>query len=64
MPLRCACPSWTTSLSYVLGVRDGLKYPHSPKRLLTRALGDLLPGGGGEQAQDGVHAALGGVDAT
>ncbi|MCB0786567.1 MAG: hypothetical protein KDC02_20465, partial [Flavobacteriales bacterium] len=22
-------------VSYVLGVRDGLKYPHSPKRLLT-----------------------------
>ena len=30
-------------VSYVLGVRDGLKYPHSPKRLLTRSLGDLLP---------------------
>ena len=30
-------------VSYVLGVRDGLKYPRTPKRLLTVALGDLLP---------------------
>ena len=30
-------------VSYVLGVRDGLKYPHSPKKLLTDSLGDLIP---------------------
>lgn len=28
---------------FVLGVPDGLKYPHTPKQLLTDALGDLLP---------------------
>lgn len=30
-------------VSYVLGVSDASKYPHTPKRLLTDALGDLLP---------------------
>ena len=28
---------------FVLGVSDAIKYPHSPKKLLTDALGDLLP---------------------
>ena len=28
---------------FVLGVPDDLKYPHTPKKLLTDALGDLLP---------------------
>lgn len=30
-------------LEFVLGVGDAVKYPHSPKQLLTNALGDLLP---------------------
>jgi asparagine synthase (glutamine-hydrolysing) len=30
-------------VEFVLGVSDGLKYPHTPKRLLIDALGDLLP---------------------
>lgn len=30
-------------VEFVLGVRDVYKYPHSPKRLLVGALGDLLP---------------------
>ncbi len=30
-------------VEYVLGVGDRLKYPHSPKKLLVDALGDLLP---------------------
>lgn len=29
--------------SFVLGVPDAIKYPHTPKKLLTDALGDLLP---------------------
>lgn len=28
---------------YVLGVKDEYKYPHTPKKLLTDSLGDLLP---------------------
>jgi asparagine synthase (glutamine-hydrolysing) len=28
---------------FVLGVADAVKYPHSPKQLLTESLGDLLP---------------------
>lgn len=30
-------------VEYVLGVSDKFKYPHTPKRLLVDALGDLLP---------------------
>jgi asparagine synthase (glutamine-hydrolysing) len=30
-------------VEFVLGVRDKLKYPHTPKQLLVEALGDLLP---------------------
>lgn len=30
-------------VTFVLGVGDGMKYPHSPKPLLVEALGDLLP---------------------
>lgn len=30
-------------VSFVLGVGDGFKFPHSPKPLLVEALGDLLP---------------------
>ncbi|HRN37845.1 MAG TPA: asparagine synthase-related protein, partial [Flavobacteriales bacterium] len=30
--------------SLVLGVPDRAKFPHTPKKLLTDALGDLLPG--------------------
>lgn len=30
-------------ISYVLGVRDGLKYPTTPKKLLVESLGDLIP---------------------
>ncbi|MEO8589503.1 MAG: asparagine synthase (glutamine-hydrolyzing) [Flavobacteriales bacterium] len=30
-------------VSFVLGVGDDLKYPHTPKQLLTDSLGDLLP---------------------
>ena len=30
-------------VEFVLGVSDGLKYPHSPKQLLIGALNDLLP---------------------
>lgn len=30
-------------VEYVLGVSDPLKYPHSPKELLTSSVGDLLP---------------------
>ena len=30
-------------VSFVLGVADDLKYPHTPKQLLTDSLGDLLP---------------------
>ncbi len=30
-------------VSYVLGVRDGMKIPHTPKRLLVDSLGDLIP---------------------
>lgn len=30
-------------VEYVLGVPDNYKYPHTPKKLLTDALGDLLP---------------------
>ncbi len=30
-------------VQYVLGVPDGVKYPHTPKKLLTDALGDMLP---------------------
>ncbi len=29
--------------SFVLGVPDDMKFPHTPKKLLTDALGDLLP---------------------
>ena len=29
--------------SFVLGVPDAVKFPHTPKKLLTDALGDLLP---------------------
>lgn len=29
---------------FVLGVKDEFKYPHTPKKLLTDSLGDLLPG--------------------
>jgi asparagine synthase (glutamine-hydrolysing) len=31
-------------IEFVLGVNDGHKFPHSPKKLLTDSLGDLLPG--------------------
>lgn len=31
-------------IEFVLGVSDEYKYPHSPKKLLTDSLGDLLPG--------------------
>ncbi len=31
-------------VEYVLGVKDEYKYPHTAKKLLTDALGDLLPG--------------------
>lgn len=30
-------------VSYVLGVRDGMKIPHTPKKLLVDSLGDLIP---------------------
>lgn len=30
-------------VEYVLGVPDAIKYPHTPKRLLVAALGELLP---------------------
>lgn len=30
-------------VEFVLGVKDEYKYPHTPKKLLTDALGDLLP---------------------
>ena len=30
-------------VEYVLGVKDQFKFPHSPKKLLTDSLGDLLP---------------------
>jgi asparagine synthase (glutamine-hydrolysing) len=30
-------------VEYVLGVGDEIKYPHTPKELLTSAVGDLLP---------------------
>lgn len=30
-------------IEYVLGIKDEYKYPHSPKKLLTDSLGDLLP---------------------
>lgn len=30
-------------VEYVLGVRDKFKFPHTPKKLLVDALGDLLP---------------------
>lgn len=30
-------------IEFVLGVKDEYKYPHSPKKLLTDSLGDLLP---------------------
>jgi asparagine synthase (glutamine-hydrolysing) len=30
-------------VQFVLGVGDAMKYPHTPKELLTGALGDLLP---------------------
>ncbi|MCD6017744.1 MAG: asparagine synthase, glutamine-hydrolyzing [Bacteroidetes bacterium] len=30
-------------VEFVLGVKDEYKYPHSPKKLLTDALGELLP---------------------
>ena len=30
-------------IAFVLGVSDTLKYPHTPKQLLTESLGDLLP---------------------
>ncbi len=30
-------------VSFVLGVGDAFKYPHTPKQLLTDSLGDLLP---------------------
>jgi asparagine synthase (glutamine-hydrolysing) len=30
-------------VEYVLGVKDAFKYPHTPKKLLVDALGDLLP---------------------
>ncbi|MBL7983271.1 MAG: asparagine synthase (glutamine-hydrolyzing) [Flavobacteriales bacterium] len=30
-------------VEFVLGVNDRFKYPHTPKQLLTAALGDLLP---------------------
>jgi asparagine synthase (glutamine-hydrolysing) len=32
-----------TLLEYVLGLPDAIKYPHTPKRLLVAAMGDLLP---------------------
>jgi asparagine synthase (glutamine-hydrolysing) len=32
-----------TLVEYVLGINDALKYPHTPKKLLTDSLGDLLP---------------------
>lgn len=32
-----------TLVEYVLGLDDQVKYPHTPKKLLTDALGDLLP---------------------
>lgn len=31
-------------LDFVLGLNDAHKFPHSPKKLLTDSLGDLLPG--------------------
>jgi asparagine synthase (glutamine-hydrolysing) len=31
-------------LDFVLGIDDAHKFPHSPKKLLTDSLGDLLPG--------------------
>ena len=31
-------------IEFVLGIKDDLKYPHSPKKLLVDAMGDLLPG--------------------
>jgi asparagine synthase (glutamine-hydrolysing) len=31
-------------VEFVLSVNDAFKYPHSPKKLLTDSLGDLLPG--------------------
>lgn len=31
-------------IEFVLGVKDEYKFPHSPKKLLTDSLGDLLPG--------------------
>ena len=30
-------------IEYVLGIKDEWKYPHTPKKLLTDSLGDLLP---------------------
>jgi asparagine synthase (glutamine-hydrolysing) len=30
-------------VSYVLGVRDGMKIPHTPKKLLVDSLGELIP---------------------
>ncbi|HRH37558.1 MAG TPA: asparagine synthase (glutamine-hydrolyzing) [Flavobacteriales bacterium] len=30
-------------VEFVLGVRDDMKYPHTPKKLLVDSLGDLLP---------------------
>lgn len=32
-----------TLAEFVLGVKDTFKYPHTPKKLLTDSLGDLLP---------------------
>jgi asparagine synthase (glutamine-hydrolysing) len=31
-------------VEYVLGIPDAIKYPHTPKQLLTDAVGDLIPG--------------------
>lgn len=30
-------------VSYILGIRDGIKFPFTPKKLLTDSLGDLIP---------------------
>jgi asparagine synthase (glutamine-hydrolysing) len=30
-------------VEYVLGIPDAIKYPHTPKQLLTDAVGDLIP---------------------
>ena len=32
-------------VEYILQVRDGVKYPHSPKQLLVESVGNLLPKG-------------------